>query len=184
MSRPKQPQRRAMPRVLEQPTPEATAQPEPPEHAAHEGYVTAAQGGKIDISGSSFDIPDIGIKRGPGTVRLKTRSTITAALSLLNERGNGSSSTSTPSGFASFLEHPDGAAYRSEVRAMLDRGEKCELEAIYEYRPTGSSDPLDSAAMSMSMSNFCNAAGGGSGSSVLTLSNLVREKIMHRQYIA
>ena len=53
--------------------------------AAHEGYVTAAQGGKIDISGSSFDIPDIGIKRGPGTVRLKTRSTITAALSLLNE---------------------------------------------------------------------------------------------------
>ena len=39
MSRPKQPQRRAMPRVPEQPAPEATAQPEPPEHAAHEGYV-------------------------------------------------------------------------------------------------------------------------------------------------
>ena len=53
--------------------------------AAHEGYVTAAQGGKIDISGSSFDIPDIRVKRGPGRVRLKTSSTITAALSLLNE---------------------------------------------------------------------------------------------------
>ena len=39
MSRPKQPQRRAMPRVPEQPAPEATTQPEPPAHAAHEGYV-------------------------------------------------------------------------------------------------------------------------------------------------
>ena len=39
MSRPKQPQRRAMPRAPEQPAPEATAQPEPPAHAAHEGYV-------------------------------------------------------------------------------------------------------------------------------------------------
>lgn len=53
--------------------------------AAKRGHVTAAQGGRIDISGSSFDIPDIRIKRGPGRVRLKTESTITAALSLLNE---------------------------------------------------------------------------------------------------
>lgn len=53
--------------------------------SAHEGHVTAAEGGRIDISGSSFDIPDIRIKRGPGRVRAKTESTITAALSLLNE---------------------------------------------------------------------------------------------------
>lgn len=53
--------------------------------AAHRGYVTAAEGGRIDISGSSFEIPDIRIKRGPGRVRLTTSSTITAALSLLNE---------------------------------------------------------------------------------------------------
>jgi len=52
---------------------------------AHEGHVTAAQGGRIDIAGSSFDVPDIRIKRGPAKVRLRTRSTITAALSLLDE---------------------------------------------------------------------------------------------------
>ncbi len=51
---------------------------------AHAGYVTAAQGGRIDITGSSFEIPDLRIKRGPGVVRLRTDSTITAALSLLN----------------------------------------------------------------------------------------------------
>ncbi len=53
--------------------------------SAHAGYVTAAEGGRIDIAGSSFDIPDIRIKRGPGVVRLRTDSTVTAALSLLNE---------------------------------------------------------------------------------------------------
>jgi hypothetical protein len=53
--------------------------------SAHGGFVNAAQGGRIDITGSSFDIPDISIPRGPGVVRLKTDSTITAALSLLNE---------------------------------------------------------------------------------------------------
>ena len=53
--------------------------------AAHRGHVTAAEGGRIDIAGSSFDIPDMRVKRGPAKVRLKTNSTITAALSLLNE---------------------------------------------------------------------------------------------------
>ncbi len=53
---------------------------------AHEGHVTAAEGGRIDIAGSSFDVPDLRIKRGPGKVRLSTHSTITAALSLLNEK--------------------------------------------------------------------------------------------------
>lgn len=52
---------------------------------AHQGHVTAAEGGRIDISGSSFDVPDVRIHRGPGRVRLRTDSTITAALSLLDE---------------------------------------------------------------------------------------------------
>lgn len=52
--------------------------------SAHGGYVTPDQGGRIDITGSSFEIPDIRINRGPGRVRLRTESTITAALSLLD----------------------------------------------------------------------------------------------------
>ena len=51
-----------------------------------EGHVTASEGGRIDIAGSSFDIPDIRIKRGPGRVRLRTRGRITAGLSLLDEK--------------------------------------------------------------------------------------------------
>ncbi|QFT81282.1 hypothetical protein FIU89_11735 [Roseovarius sp. THAF27] len=49
------------------------------------GHVTAPQGGRVDISGTSFDIPDVTIKRTPAQVNLRTRSTITAALSLLDE---------------------------------------------------------------------------------------------------
>ncbi|WP_397541425.1 YhdP family protein [Roseovarius salis] len=52
---------------------------------AHEGHVDAARGGRIDVAGSSFEIPDIRVKRGPGRVRLSTRGTITAALSMLDE---------------------------------------------------------------------------------------------------
>lgn len=49
------------------------------------GYVTAPQGGRVDITGTSFDIPDVTVKRTPAQVNLRTRSTITAALSLLDE---------------------------------------------------------------------------------------------------
>lgn len=49
------------------------------------GYVTAPQGGRVDITGTSFDIPDVRVKRTPAQVNLRTRSTITAALSLLDE---------------------------------------------------------------------------------------------------
>lgn len=52
---------------------------------ADTGHVSAAQGGRIDIGGTSFIIPDVRVKRGPARARLSTRSTITAALSLLNE---------------------------------------------------------------------------------------------------
>lgn len=52
-------------------------------HADH-GKVTAAQGGRIDISGTSFIIPDTRLKESPARALLRTQSTITAALSLLD----------------------------------------------------------------------------------------------------
>lgn len=52
---------------------------------AREGRVPAAQGGAVDIAGTSFIVPDVRIKRGPARVRLRTDGTITAALSLLDE---------------------------------------------------------------------------------------------------
>ncbi|MEM6467580.1 MAG: DUF3971 domain-containing protein, partial [Pseudomonadota bacterium] len=52
--------------------------------SAHHGVVNTDEGGQIDITGSSFTIEDISIRGGDGVVDLKTDSTITAALSLLN----------------------------------------------------------------------------------------------------
>ncbi|WP_288941860.1 AsmA-like C-terminal region-containing protein [uncultured Roseovarius sp.] len=52
---------------------------------ADQGHIGAAQGGRIDIAGTSFIIPDVHIKRGPARARIRTDSTITAALSLLDE---------------------------------------------------------------------------------------------------
>ena len=52
---------------------------------ADSGYVTPPQGGRIDVSGTSFIVPDVTIKKTPAKVQLRTQSTITAALSLLDE---------------------------------------------------------------------------------------------------
>ncbi|RBI74616.1 hypothetical protein DQW77_06630 [Roseovarius sp. TE539] len=52
---------------------------------AERGHVVAAQGGRVDISGTSFEVPDVRVKRGPAQVLLRTESTITALLSLLDE---------------------------------------------------------------------------------------------------
>jgi hypothetical protein len=52
---------------------------------ADSGFVQAAEGGRIDISGTSFEVPNVAIKRGPARARLSLDSTVTAALSLLNE---------------------------------------------------------------------------------------------------
>lgn len=52
----------------------------------NEGTVTAPQGGQVEVGGSSFAIPDVTAKGGaPAVVRLQTQSTVTAALSLLNQ---------------------------------------------------------------------------------------------------
>ncbi len=49
------------------------------------GVVTPDQGGEIDISGSSFIIPEVTVKNGtPGIVRLQANGPVTSVLSLLN----------------------------------------------------------------------------------------------------
>ncbi|MEL7259203.1 MAG: hypothetical protein AAFN80_15400, partial [Pseudomonadota bacterium] len=53
--------------------------------SAQSGSITPAQGGRIDITGTSFEIPDVTLKRTPAQVHLRTESTITGALSLLDE---------------------------------------------------------------------------------------------------
>ncbi len=52
---------------------------------AQEGVVIADQGGVVDASGSSFIVPDTGIKEAtPGIARVQASGSVTAALSLLD----------------------------------------------------------------------------------------------------
>ncbi|NEY88937.1 YhdP family protein [Tabrizicola oligotrophica] len=48
------------------------------------GQVTAPQGGAIDVAGSVFAVPDVTAKPARAEIRLSTRSSLTATLSLLN----------------------------------------------------------------------------------------------------
>ncbi|MEP4987721.1 MAG: AsmA family protein, partial [Paracoccaceae bacterium] len=53
--------------------------------SADAGFVQADQGGRVDIAGTSFIVPDITVKGGaPAVVRLRTSSTVTALLSVLD----------------------------------------------------------------------------------------------------
>ncbi|MCE8520199.1 hypothetical protein KBY30_04345 [Ruegeria pomeroyi] len=53
---------------------------------ADAGVVVTAEGGEIDATGTSFIIPDIGIRKSaPGIARITASGPVTAALSLLNE---------------------------------------------------------------------------------------------------
>ncbi len=49
------------------------------------GHVTPPQGGQIDVTGTVVEVPDIRIKPAPARITLRTDSTITAALALLDE---------------------------------------------------------------------------------------------------
>lgn len=49
------------------------------------GRVTPPEGGQIDVSGSVFRVPDVTLKPAIGEVTLTTRSTLTAALSMLDQ---------------------------------------------------------------------------------------------------
>ena len=54
--------------------------------AVDQGQVAAPEGGAIDVSGSSFIIPDVTVKGGaPSVIRLQTRGSVTAALSMLDQ---------------------------------------------------------------------------------------------------
>ncbi len=53
---------------------------------AEEGRIKSAQGGYIDIAGTSFVVPDVWHKGAAAEVELGTESTITAALALLDEK--------------------------------------------------------------------------------------------------
>ena len=53
---------------------------------AERGHLVPPQGGKIDVSGTSFVVPDVTVKETPAEVYLNTSSTITAALSLLDQK--------------------------------------------------------------------------------------------------
>lgn len=48
------------------------------------GHVDALQGGRIDIAGTRFVIPDVRIKRGPARAYVRAEGAVTAALSLLD----------------------------------------------------------------------------------------------------
>ena len=49
------------------------------------GHISADTGGRLDVAGSVFEIPNIFVRQGPARVDLKLESTITAALSILDE---------------------------------------------------------------------------------------------------
>lgn len=52
--------------------------------SADGGQVAAPQGGAVDVTGTTFIVPDVRIRQAPAQVALNTRSTITAALALLD----------------------------------------------------------------------------------------------------
>lgn len=88
------------------------------------GSVTPPLGGAIDMTGSVFRVPDIRVKDAPAVVDLKTESTITAALSLLNE---------PPFGFLTKAEQPvDAAQGRARLfgQITLPLGPKVQTEDV------------------------------------------------------
>nr|WP_281356663.1 DUF3971 domain-containing protein [Sulfitobacter algicola] len=53
---------------------------------ADQGQVIAPQGGRISAAGTVFEIPDVRIKQPPANIMIRTNSTITAALAVLDEK--------------------------------------------------------------------------------------------------
>ncbi len=76
---------------------------------AEAGRVEAPQDGYIDIAGTSFVVPDITIDKGPAEVAVRTDSTITAALSLIDEE---------PFRFLSKQDRPVALAQGSAIVAV------------------------------------------------------------------
>lgn len=79
--------------------------------AADAGWIDAGQGGRIDISGTSFTVPKIGIPNAPAEVTVRTDSSITAALTMIDNE---------PFQFLTKLGRPVALADgRAEVEARL-----------------------------------------------------------------
>lgn len=75
------------------------------------GHVTPAEGGEVDAAGSVFAVNDVRQKPTLAEIRLDTRSSVTAALSLLDE---------PPFGFMTKAGRPvDIGEGRAEVKAIL-----------------------------------------------------------------
>ncbi|OYX41778.1 MAG: hypothetical protein B7Z02_14320 [Rhodobacterales bacterium 32-67-9] len=76
------------------------------------GYVTAPEGGRVEMAGSVMEIADLRIKPAPARFTLRTESAITAALSLLDQ---------PPFQFLTKSDRPvDLAEGRAQVEAVLD----------------------------------------------------------------
>ena len=52
--------------------------------SADAGWIDPGPGGRIDISGTSFTVPEVDLEKPPAEVRVRTESSITAALALLD----------------------------------------------------------------------------------------------------
>ncbi len=75
------------------------------------GTVTAPEGGQIDMAGSVFAVPDVSAKPAMADIRLSTRSSLTATLSLLNQ---------PPFQFMTKADRPvDLGAGRAEIETRL-----------------------------------------------------------------
>ncbi|MCX7888977.1 MAG: DUF3971 domain-containing protein [Rhodobacteraceae bacterium] len=76
------------------------------------GHVTAPRGGTVDLAGSVLSVPDIRVLPAPARVTLRSDSTITAALAMLDE---------PPFRFLSRAGRPvDAAEGRARIEAVLD----------------------------------------------------------------
>ncbi|MEP5155418.1 DUF3971 domain-containing protein [Planktotalea sp.] len=53
---------------------------------AEKGVVIAPKGGRVDVSSTVFEIPDMRLKGAPANIQLETQSAVTAALSLLDQK--------------------------------------------------------------------------------------------------
>lgn len=95
-----------------------------------EGQVTAPKGGPIDMAGSVFAVPDVTEKPARANIRLTTRSSLTAALSLLDL---------PPFNFLSKAERPvdlgEGLA-EIDTRLSLPLEKNVPLESV-DYHVTG-----------------------------------------------
>ncbi len=105
--------------------------------AADSGWIEAGTGGRIDISGTSFAVPDVNVKEAPAEVHVRTQSSITAALALMDNE---------PFEFLSKQGRPvtlaDGTA---SVEARLGFSLKKELKTRdVAYDVTGDLRDLDS----------------------------------------